>query len=115
MHKPDLSYRDLGVTGFLGGVLFWITHNDWLVYVALGIILIGLFLRPIRIVNHWCWNKINQFTEWLGGWILLFLLYVLLVTPIGWIFQLRQKKKNTTSTWQESDSTFSKENLKKTW
>lgn len=115
MHSTDLSYRDLGVTGVLGGILAWISDEIMVVYVTLVFMLLGLFVSFLRKANHWLWLKINLFTEKVGGGLMLFMVYFFLVTPIGWFFRLSKKRLNSNATWRDSDSTFSKEDLHKTW
>jgi len=115
MYKPDLTYRDLGVTAVLGILIYWLMDEVIVIYLSLSFVLMGFLFFHIRKWNHKFWLTVNQITEQIGGWIILFLLYFLLVTPIGWLFQLKFQKKKRKSNWVESDSEFSKERLNKTW
>lgn len=115
MYKPDLTYRDLGVTAVLGILIYWLMDEVIVIYLSLSFVLMGFLFFHIRKWNHKFWLTVNQITEQIGGWIILFLFYFLLVTPIGWLFQLKFQKKKRKSNWVESDSEFSKERLNKTW
>ena len=114
--KRETYFKELALTAILFLILDYFLENHLFAFIGLGLVLIGLFIRPVRYANFVIWDWINKVTSAIGEFILLFLIYFLVVTPIGFFFKLRKgKNKSTTSTLVDCEDVFNSENLKKTW
>jgi hypothetical protein len=109
-------YQELGLTGMLFLFIWFFTDQQWLIYVGLGFILLGVLVFVVRMINAKIWGILNDVTQRIGNSILLFLIYFLVVTPIGFFFRLVRKNKGVKdSNLVDCEDVFSAENLTKTW
>jgi hypothetical protein len=126
MRKTITNEKALETTGILAlacliaGIVF---QNEYLIYCAVGLLSIGLFLKSLssRIARIWL-----AFAESAGAFntkIILALVFFVLLTPIAMLYRLFHgdfmclKRKNTheTSLWKAREVTFKPEHFRKLW
>lgn len=116
MNKQRIYYLELGQMALLFVLLHYFLENQIYSYVGLGVVVLGLLIWQVRFANGWVWSKINKVTQAIGEFVLLFVIYFLIVTPIGWAFQLKNRKKhNQKSTLVAIEKPFTADELRKTW
>lgn len=103
-------------------VLASLTRHFIYIYVAMGLLIIALFIRPLakKITQGWL-----AFSELLGIFnsrIILTIIFYLCLTPLALVFRFYNKNalfiassKNETSNFLERNHVFVKEDLEKMW
>lgn len=106
------------VTGLLGlGV--WMDKTI-LLYIALGIGLLGIASPFLARWIDWGWYKLAEVLGWINGRILLSIVFFVFLVPIALLYQLSTKnplshKNPEGSMFKDRNHTFSKEDLEKSW
>ena len=103
-------------------VLYLFQQRQAFIYAALGLLAIGLFVRPLARLISGVWLK---FAELLGAFnskIILSLVFYLFLTPLAFIFRLFAKNplqlkstRDTQSVYQDRNHLYSREDFEKMW
>lgn len=99
---------------------FWL-KNPWLLRVALGLAVAGIFWPWLAERIHAGWMLLAQGLGWLNGRILLSIVYFFILTPVAWLARMGSsgfkmvRKKEGESYYTERDHTYEAKDLKNTW
>jgi hypothetical protein len=104
--------------GFI--VLFFVFEKIWLLYIALGIGLIGMFSDFLSSKISWAWYKLAEVLGMIVPKILLSIVFYLFLFPIALLSRIGSKdpmklKKGYTSYYSDRTTEFKKEDFEKTW
>ncbi len=104
--------------GFI--VLFFVFEKQWLLYIALGIGLTGMFSDYLSCQIAWAWYKLGEVLGMIVPKILLSIVFYFFLFPIALLSRIGSKdpmklKKGYTSYYFDRTSSFKKEDFEKTW
>jgi hypothetical protein len=118
--KKDKTTEALLViaTGFL--LLYLLKDKDWMLYVAFGAGLIGIFIKPFARLIATGWYKLGDLLGFVVSKVVLTLVFFILLVPISFLYRLFNKdslkRKNTyTSFWSERNHVYGANDLKNIW
>jgi len=105
-------------TGFL--VLFSIYKKEWMLFVALGAGLVGVFLKPLAELIAKGWFKLGELLGFVVSKVVLALLFYILLVPISFLYNLFNKdtldlKRQDKSFWHKRDHEFKPNDLNNSW
>lgn len=79
----------LGVTSGLLILYVWLNHNIWL-YAALFLALASSLSPRLGLLVQDVWSRLVHTLAWLNSRILLSIVYLLMLTPLAWLYRLRK-------------------------
>lgn len=105
-------------TGFL--ILFLIFGNGWLLYLALGFGITGIFIKPLAKYLAIAWFKLADILNFFVSKIVLGLLFFVVLWPVSMLYKISNKdklrlKKEKESNWIDRSHIYSAEDLKNIW
>jgi hypothetical protein len=105
-------------TGFL--VLFLFYGKDWMLWIAVGAGLSGIFVKPLAKLLAFSWFKLGEIMGFVVSKVVLALLFFFLFVPIAFLHNLfnpdtLKLKRTKGSLWSERNIAYSPENLKNSW
>lgn len=106
------------VVGFIA--LFFVFEKQWLLYIALGIGLTGMFSDFLSSKFSWAWYKLAEILGMIAPRILLSIVFYFFLFPIALLSRIGSKdplklKKGYTSYYSDRIAEFKKEDFEKTW
>lgn len=103
-------------------VLTAVTHVFVFIYISIGLLVIGLFIRPLAGKITQGWLAVAKMIGAFNSRIILTLVFYLVLTPIAVIFRFFNKDalgvvrvKSAASCFSVRDHTFTKEDLENMW
>ncbi len=103
-------------------ILVWhrISRHVWLLWVAAGLVLIGLFVPVLADVIHRAWMKLSVILGAVTSRILLTVIFFVVIVPLGQISRLFGKNELLVSPGQDSlfkikDHLYTREDLEQPW
>lgn len=82
--------------------LFW--RNDWIIYIAMAVLLLGMVwpgaMRPFA----WCWFGLSTLLGGIVSRVLLALVWLGLVVPVGFARKMMGKDSMRLKEWHKDDS-----------
>lgn len=117
LKRRNEYYQELGITGLLFFLLWYFLKEEVLLYVGIGLVVLGFFIYPLRKGNGIFWDFVKDTLGQVMQSIFLFIIYFLIVTPIGFIYRLKNKNHRDISggNWKEVNRKFDFEDLQKPW
>jgi hypothetical protein len=105
-------------TGFL--VLFCIYKKEWMLFVALGAGLTGIFIKPLASLIAKGWIKLGELLGFVVSKVVLALLFYILFVPISLLYNLFNKdtlalRRQNRSLWNNRDFEYKPSDLKNSW
>lgn len=99
-----------------------VTHEFFWIYIALGLLVIALFIRPLAGKITQGWLAVAKVLGEINSRFVLTVVFFLVLTPIAIIYRLFNKNalgmtraKDADSCFSVRDHTFIKEDLEKMW
>ncbi len=118
--KKQTSYEALlaMVVGSL--ILFFVLDKIWLAYLALGLGLTGLIIRPFTGLADWIWHKLTRALGFVSTHILLTVVFYGILAPVSFFYRRSKKdammlKKGRTSLFIERNHRYERKDLEKPW
>ena len=111
----------LGVLALFFLVLNVISPRPVFVYVALTLLIVGLFIKPLAAQISKGWLKFAEVLGTFNSKLILSLTFYLFLTPIAYLFRvftknpLMLKTENAASFYTERNHTYSGADLEKMW
>ena len=101
--------------------LWLLYHQDWLIYLSMAFLFIGLVSRWFSDKIAWIWEKFAEFLGFVNSRVILGIIFFLVLTPLAFLFrlfskdslQLKRKKEGSYYTLREH--LYKGEDLTKTW
>lgn len=89
-------------------------------YAAVGLGLVGLFVKPLALLIHRGWMKFAEVIGHVSSTVMLSVIFYVFLSPIAFLFRIFNKDvlllKNTRdSTFQERNHVYVKEDIEKIW
>ena len=105
-------------TGFV--ILFLITGKIVFIYIAVGIGLTGIFIKPLAKLITKGWLGLAEILSRIVSTIIMTLVYYLILVPIASIYKMKNKRmldlKNPgTSMWHQREHQCQKDDLDNAW
>jgi hypothetical protein len=105
-------------TGFL--LLFAIYKKEWMLFVALGVGLIGVFIKPLAALIAKAWFKLGDLLGFIVSKVILALLFYILLVPVSFLYNIFNKdtldlKRQTKSMWHQKDHQYVSNDLNNSW
>jgi hypothetical protein len=105
-------------TGFV--LVFCIYKKEWMLFIALGAGLIGVFIKPLATLIAKGWFKLGDLLGIVVSKVILALLFYILLVPISFLYNLFNKdtlalKRQDHSLWHNRDHEYTPFDLKNTW
>lgn len=103
------------------GVLFLVTKHNWMLYVGLGVGLLGAISAFLAEKIDWIWTKIGWILSKIIPNIFMTIIFYLVLTPTAVLSRLLGKKdpmdlkNNASSLFKTKSTTFTKESFEKPW
>ena len=123
-HKKPIRVKELETLGVLSLfflVLNVMTHRPVFVYVALALLIIALFVKPLAVQISKGWLKFAEVIGTFNSKLILSLTFYLFLTPIAFLFRLFTKNplmlktENAVSFYTERNHSYSAADLEKMW
>ncbi len=108
----------LALAALAGGLIF---NVHFLLYVALGLLIVGLFIKPLAAWLSRGWLTFARALGTFNSKVILTLIFYMFLTPLAWLYRLfhgdtlRLKPKNPDSYWTVRDHDYTKTDLEKIW
>lgn len=104
------------VTGFI--LLFWLFRQEWMLYLSMGLGLLGLFSPFAAKWIDFGWGQLTRAIGFINSRILLGTIFFLILTPISWLWRLgrretMRKRPEADSYFQERNHAFSAKDFEK--
>ena len=105
-------------TGFL--ILFLIFGNIWLLYAALALGIVGIFIKPVAKYIAIAWFKLADILNFVVSKVILGILFFIILWPVSMLSRIFNKdklqlKKSEKSTWILRNHNYSASDLKNIW
>lgn len=105
------------------GMLLLYAVWGWLgfVWIALGVALVGAFVRPLARYLHVGWTALGHALGWVNGAIILAVLFYVVMTPMAALRRLvakdalQRKKRAEGSYFTTREHLYQREDLEKLW
>lgn len=123
-HKKSIRVQELETLGVLALfflVLNILSHRPVFVYVALALLIIGLFVKPLAAQISKGWLKFAEVIGTFNSKLILSLTFYLFLTPIAFLFRifaknpLMLKTENAASFYTERNHSYTAADLEKMW
>ena len=99
-------------------VIYFITHSRYVLWGAVAVGAVGVFIPWLAGKIHWAWMKLAHVMGYVMSKVMLTLVYTLVVVPMG-IFSRKKitmkLKSGTSSYFKERNYTYKKEDLENVW
>jgi hypothetical protein len=111
----------LGVLALFFLALNVISHRTVFVFVAVALLIVGLFIKPLAAQISKGWLKFAEVIGTFNSKVILSLTFYLFLTPIAFLFRLftknplMLKSDNAASYYTERNHTYSGADLEKMW
>ena len=99
-------------------VIYFVAHNKYILWGAIAIGAIGVFIPFLAGKIHWAWMKLAHGMGYVMGKVMLTLVYVLVVLPMSWFAKKKVSVRLTgksDSYFKERNYTYKKEDLENVW
>jgi hypothetical protein len=96
----------LGVLSLFFLILNVITHRQVFVYVALALLLVALFVKPLAKIISRAWMKFAEVLGAFNSTLILSLVFFLFLTPLALLYRKFNKKTLNLKPGQETESLF---------
>ena len=123
-HKKPIRVLELETLGVLAAfflILSILTHRQPLAWMALALLLTGLFVKPLaELIAKW-WLKFAEVVGTFNGRLILTLTFYLFLTPLAFLYRrfvrnpLMLKREGAPSFYTVRDHTYSGADLEKMW
>jgi len=105
-------------TGFL--LLYCIYKKDWMLFVALGSGITGIFIKPLALLIAKGWIKLGELLGFIVSKVVLTVIFYLLFVPISLLHNLFNKdmlslKRQNRSLWNNRDFEYKPSDLNNSW
>jgi hypothetical protein len=105
-------------TGFLLFFLFY--EKMWMLYVAFGVGVAGIFIKPLASLIARGWYKLGDLLGFVVSNVVLVLLFYIFLVPISLLYRLFNKdtlqlRRTNKSIWTNRDHEYSADDLKNIW
>jgi hypothetical protein len=105
-------------TGFL--LLFFLLHLKVFLFVAFGIGIIGIFIKPLAVPLAWLWIKLGEVMGFISSKVILSVVFFVFLMPISAMYRIAKKDvfglKNTRdSFWINRNRKYDPSDLKNSW
>ncbi|MEO1451942.1 MAG: SxtJ family membrane protein [Bacteroidota bacterium] len=120
MTSSSFTGRDLlGIVVGFTLLHIWLGHSLWL-YLALGIGLSGILSTRLATRIQKGWHILTKSIGRMNGYVLLSLLYLVILTPLAWLYRLGKNdplffKHQAKSYFHEMEKTYTTEDLQDMW
>jgi len=106
------------VTGFV--LLYFIYNDKFLLYIAFGIGIIGIFVQPLTTILAKGWFKLGEVLGFVVSKVILVVLYYLFLVPIALLYRFFHKdtlilKRTPHSNWITRNHQYIPDDLKNIW
>jgi hypothetical protein len=99
-------------------VIYFAAGSRYILWGAIALGLIGVFIPAIAAKIHWAWMKLAHVLGYVMGKVMLTLVYTLVVLPMSWFAKNKvsvRLKANSDSYFKERNYTYKKEDLENVW
>ena len=102
-------------------IVFLFYRNMYLLYTALGLGCIGLFIPSLSSKLHWLWMKFAEGLGYVMNRIILSIVFFIFLVPVAFLSKLFRKNpfkagsRQVKSYFTERNLTYSKKNLEDIW
>jgi hypothetical protein len=91
-----------------------------LFYIALGIIISGLFVKPLGDLISFLWAKLAEGLGWFNSKVILSIAFFIVMTPFALLYRVFTKdnlglKRKDSSYYETRDHQYSKKDLQNIW
>lgn len=101
----------------------WISHGAGkpvFLYLAGGVGISGIFLRPFGRIIALAWYKLAELLNWIMSRILLTIVYVLMLVPVAFLSRISKKdrlrlRRRNDSMWLQREHRYTGDDLDKLW
>lgn len=113
--EKDLETLAVLSAGLL--VFFLIFKIKVLLTVAIAVLLIAVFVKPLARLIAWLWLKLAEVLGWINSRVLLSLVFFLVLTPMALMRKLftRKRKSAVPSNYREKGRTYEPKDLENIW
>lgn len=106
------------VTGFT--LLYFIYDYNWFIYVAFGVGVTGILIKPLAKLIAIGWYKLGDILGFIVSKIVLSVMFYVLLVPIALLHNLFNKdvlklKRSKESSWSERNHLYHKKDLENPW
>jgi hypothetical protein len=119
-HSSELE--TLGVLSAFFLLLNVVSHRQIYVYVALGLLVVALFIKPLAKIISRAWMKFAEILGTFNSKLVLSLVFFLFLTPLALLYRVFNKNplnlkpgQKETSLFVARDHTYSKADFEKMW
>jgi hypothetical protein len=104
--------------GFL--VLFFIFDKEWMSFVSLGVLLVGIISDALTAWIHTAWFWIAEKLGWVMSKVILGITFLLILVPVGALSKVFRKdmmmlKKRKDSYYRERDHVYEAGDMRDPW
>jgi hypothetical protein len=99
-------------------VIYFGTHSKYVLWGAITIGLIGVFIPALASKIHWAWMKLAHGMGWVMSKVMLTLVYVLVVLPMSLFARKKvsvRLSSKSESYFKDRNYTYKKEDLENVW
>ena len=105
---------------YLFGVLKNGTSREIYIYLACGIGLAGIFIKPLGKLIAWCWYKIADILNFIMSKVIMAVIYMVILVPVATLYKLTKKdklmlKRSSKTKWISREHQYSGDDLKNIW
>ena len=117
----DKSFQTLLVLAIASLIIWFFYKKDWLIYISLGFLLIGLVNKPLSDKIAWVWDKFAHVLGWVNSRLVLGIIFFVVLTPLALIFRVFSKdslqlnRKKEGSYFSNREHLYKAADLTKTW
>ena len=117
------ALETVGILAFFCLLFGIILDVGVLTYTALGLLFIGLFIKPMALIIAEGWTKFAVALGAVTTRIVLFFIFYFILTPIAYLYRLthsdimniRKDDQSKKSFWKERNQQYKPEDLEKQW
>ena len=105
---------------YLYGILKHGESKEVFIYLACGIGLSGIIIKPLGRLIAWAWYKLAELLSLVMSKVIMTAVYVLILVPIASLYKLTNKdklrlKRNNKSRWIIREHKYTADDLKNIW
>lgn len=105
---------------YLFGLIKHGESKEIFIYMACGIGICGIFIKPLARLIAWAWYKLADLLSLLMSKIIMTLVFIVVLVPIATLYKLMNKDKmglrrSGNSKWLERNHLYTPEDLKNIW
>lgn len=102
------------------GLLYWFLHKPYLLGIAGGLLVIGIFFPAVVWLIHTGWMKLSHVLGLISGSIILGVVFFVVVTPMGLFYRKFRKPgfpvlPGSKSSFTDRNHLFVKEDMENMW